>query len=203
MSGERLLMIFAKNPRPGEVKTRLAESVGDRRARSIYLRLLRRTRRVASRTEADRQIWFSRPPTESERWPRSRFVERLQEGDNLGSRMRNAFREAFEEGYGRVVIIGSDCPGLNTDHLEEAFEKLGAHQAVLGPSADGGYYLLGMNRFYPGLFDGIPWSTGRVLEKTLGKTESLGLEIHRLPQLNDVDTEADWQEARRTFPFLR
>lgn len=203
MSGERLLMIFAKNPRPGEVKTRLAETVGDRRARSIYLRLLGRTRRVASRADADRQIWFNRLPDESERWPPSRFVERLQEGKNLGSRMRNAFREAFEEGYGRVVIIGSDCPGLRSDHIEEAFEKLGTHQAVLGPSADGGYYLLGTNRFYPGLFDGIPWSSARVLEETLGKADSLGLKVYRLRKLNDVDTEADWREARRKFPFLR
>lgn len=203
MSGRRLLMVFARNPRPGRVKSRLAETMGNKRALEIYHRLLDHTRRVALEVEADRQVWFTRPAGGGEHWPEEEFERRLQRGDGLGARMLSAFREAFRSGYGRVVVIGSDCADLRAGHLRRAFRELREHPVVLGPSADGGYYLLGTSRFLPSLFRGVEWGTERVLDRTLETARVSGLQVARLTELNDVDTESDWIAARERNDFLR
>ncbi len=116
----------------------------------------------------------------------------LPQGDGpLGVRMRAAFRAAFASGARRVVVVGSDLPELSTALLRRAFECLEAREAVVGPARDGGYYLLGLARPLPGIFEGIAWSTPGVLAATLQRLRATGVEPALLEELADVDVAAD------------
>jgi rSAM/selenodomain-associated transferase 1 len=192
---DNLLLIFIKNPEPGKVKTRLAATVGPQKAYQIYLKLLSLTIDAASQADADRQVWYSSYIDSEDFISESTFVKKAQSGEDLGARMLYAFESGFNEGYKNIVIIGSDCPGVNPALLEQAFSELREHDLVIGPSADGGYYLLGMKNLYKTLFGEIDWSTERVLEQTLEKANSLSLSVTCLPELNDIDTVEDLEKA--------
>lgn len=194
MSNPRLLIIFVKNQVKGKVKTRLAETVGNEQALRIYKKLTDYTYSVADAVDTDRQVWYSDFIAIDDVWDESErvYAKKLQEGSDLGERMKGSFRQAFNDGYKRVVIIGSDCAEVTPEILADAYRELEEHDLIIGPSEDGGYYLLGMNKFYKRLFDDIPWSTASVLPQTLKTAKELNLAIHFLPELNDVDTEEDW-----------
>lgn len=194
MSNPRLLIIFVKNQVKGKVKTRLAETVGNEQALRIYKKLIDYTGSVADAVNADRQVWYSDFIAKDDVWNESErvYAKKLQEGSGLGERMYYAFNNAFENGYQKVVIIGSDCAELAADLISETYQRLEDNDLVIGPSEDGGYYLLAMNKCYRQLFDGIHWSTPQVLPQTLEIARGLDLSIHLLPELNDVDTEEDW-----------
>ena len=200
MTEENLLLIFIKNPEPGKVKTRLAATVGPEKACQIYLKLLSLTIDTAMEVDADRQVWYSSYIDSEDSISETDFKKRKQVGKNLGARMLHAFKSGFKEGYDNIVIIGSDCPDVNPVLFEQAFNELSEYDLVIGPSADGGYYLLGMNKLQPELFRDIDWSTERVLKQTLEKAKSISLSVASLPELNDIDTiedleKADWDEA--------
>ena len=200
MTEENLLLIFIKNPEPGKVKTRLAATVGPEKAYQIYLKLLSLTIDTAMEVDADRQVWYSSYIDSEDSISETDFKKRKQVGKNLGAKMLHAFKSGFKEGYDNIVIIGSDCPDVNPVLLEQAFNELSEYDLVIGPSADGGYYLLGMNKLQPELFRDIDWSTERVLKQTLEKAKSISLSVASLPELNDIDTiedleKADWDEA--------
>lgn len=195
MKKEHLLMIFVKNPEKGKVKTRLAKSVGDLEALLVYKKLLYYTVQVASGVPVSRQIWYSSFIDYKDSIDQGVFEKRLQEGDDLGARMKKAFARAFDEGFDRVLIIGSDCPGLTEEVILNAFNVLDSHQVVIGPSEDGGYYLLGMRKFIPDLFADVNWSTETVYEKTVETVKNLGLSYSTLPVLNDIDTAADLRDS--------
>ena len=108
-------------------------------------------------------------------------------------RMEAAFQEAFDAGANKVLIIGSDCPELSGEILEQAFELLDQHDFVLGPVPDGGYYLLGMRHLEPAVFRDIVWSTETVGAKTLEKIADLGKTVVLLPMLDDIDEAEDWK----------
>lgn len=194
-----LLIVFIKNPQKGRVKTRLAQSVGEERALEIYKKLLDHTRKVARDVAVNKQVWYSQFIPENDAWDKAQFEKKLQRGGNLGERMQNAFREAFTEDYSKVVIIGSDCAEITAEIIDQAYRKLEDYDLVVGPSADGGYYLLGMNHFYPELFDDIAWSTSDVLSATLEKAAKLNLSSALLPKLNDVDNRKDWLAVKDKF----
>src|SRR5699024_6521982 len=137
------------NLQKGKVKTRLAETIGEARALDIYRELLTITKSVVEPLEIARQVWYSDYIDEDDLWPGVAYEKRVQEGKNLGMRMQMAFRRAFGSGFEKVIIIGSDCAEISTSLLRQAFDRLNNHGAVIGPAADGGYYLLGTNRFYP------------------------------------------------------
>ncbi|MDZ7772486.1 MAG: TIGR04282 family arsenosugar biosynthesis glycosyltransferase [Balneolaceae bacterium] len=202
MREERLLMVFAKRPEAGRVKTRLAEEVGEKKAVEIYRRLLARTREVCLEVPVRRQAWFDGDLGEESPWGPPHFECRVQPEGDLGARMSHAFRMAEEEGPRQALLIGSDCADLRADHLRRAFEALERHDLVLGPASDGGYWLVGARAWHPELFRGIPWSTSDVLARTLQKAESLGLRTRRLEELGDVDTAENWQRARRRHDYL-
>jgi rSAM/selenodomain-associated transferase 1 len=189
---EETLLIFIKNPVLGRVKTRLAATLGAEAALAAYQELLAYTRAVATRTTCRRRLYYSDYLPEADEWPADCFEKHLQAGADLGRRMANAFKSAFEAGADRVLIIGSDCPGITPAILAEGFEALRARDFVLGPSTDGGYYLLGMRRFQASLFEGIAWSSPTVCAETLLRMEALGGDCRMLPALTDIDTEADW-----------
>ena len=191
----KVLLIFIKNPELGKVKTRLAKSIGDDKALQVYKELLEKTISVAKRTDARRQVWYSSFIDYEDEITTDKFEKYLQSGSNLGERMKNAFQQVFEEGVERAVIIGSDCPSLNKKIVKNAFDRLKENDLVIGPSEDGGYYLLGMNRYYEALFEDIEWSTESVLESTLQKAESNRLKVFQLPILNDIDNLEDLKRS--------
>lgn len=195
----RALLIFIKNPEKGTVKTRLSQTVGEGKALQIYQKLLAYTRGVTADVEADRLLWYSDFVPEQDDWKESEFTKKVQRGASLGKRMSHAFATAFDEGYERAVIIGSDCAQIKPDHIEQAYQKLQNFDVVVGPSRDGGYYLLGMKKYRPALFENKAWSTENVLAQTLEECSKLGLRYHLLETLNDVDTEADWNKVKDQF----
>lgn len=199
MSSEELLLVFVKNSRKGRVKTRLADSVGHDEAMQIYQKLLRYTRDILAPLKTDTQVWYSQYIPLNDLWDTIGAEKRTQQGKNLGERMRHAFERAFDEGYERVVIIGSDCAELTTNTVRRAFEELQEHNTVIGPSEDGGYYLLGMDQLVEELFEDKTWSTETVFQETIDDIEALGLSCHQLPEYNDVDTIEDWEKVKVRF----
>lgn len=197
MNHDSLLMIFARNPEIGKVKTRLAKTIGDEKALMIYLKLLEHTHAVANPVFADKAIFYSSRVQEFDILDYYKFPKFLQKGDSLGERMERAFGQAFGQHYEKVVIIGSDCYELSTEIIEDAFTALDNHNVVLGPAHDGGYYLLGMDRHYPHLFKDKKWSTSDVLLDTILDLKKLKLSYQMLPTLSDVDEEKDLGELRK------
>lgn len=192
---ESLLMIFIKNPVFGKVKTRLAEEIGEEKALHIYRRLLKLTRDITQNMNCDLQLWYSDFKSNDDIWEEGDYQKKVQYGKDLGDRMKNAFKEAFNSGYKRTVIIGSDCAQLKEKYLEQAFHELGASDMVIGPSQDGGYYLLGMNFPALELFDDKNWSSDTVYDDTISQMKREGYSFSRLPVLNDIDTLRDLKKS--------
>jgi hypothetical protein len=191
---EKKLIVFLKAPRPGEVKTRLAETLGAEAACAAYRRLL--TTLLENLAALERvELCFS--PSEAGRevqpWARPGWSLAEQGAGDLGERLQRAFQRAFHAGAGRVVILGSDCPEVAAADIDDAWAALSAHDVVLGPATDGGYWLIGLRAARPELFQGISWSTSEVLRQTLDRIREAGLRAHLLRELSDIDAEADWR----------
>ncbi len=197
MNHDSLLMIFAKNPELGKVKTRLAKTIGNEKALMIYVKLLEHTHAVADRVFADKAVFYSDKVQEFDILDYYKFPKFLQKGKDLGERMERAFGQAFAQDYDKVVIIGSDCIEITTEIIEDALTALDDHNVVIGPALDGGYYLLGMDRHYPHLFKGKAWSTPDVLLDTILDIKKLKLSYSLLPTLSDVDEEKDLGVLRK------
>lgn len=188
---EGVLILFVKHPEEGKVKTRLAKTVGAPLAVRIYEGLLERTRSQIVSLSVDIQVHYGEQPVAGDAWEAEGYARFAQQGSDLGARMRHAFRQAFAQGYSKVIIIGSDCYQLTRAHLEEAFQALDQMSAVLGPSTDGGYYLLGMNKLLPAVFENKSWSTESVAEDTRSDFRKEGFGWKELEPLTDIDTEND------------
>jgi rSAM/selenodomain-associated transferase 1 len=182
------LIVFVRKPELGKVKTRLARETGTQKALEIYNRLLQHTFELASPLPCDKYT-FVTEKQDTAFW--DGFYEEVQQGDDLGMRMHNAFDTLFERGYKKLVIIGSDCPQLDTPRVQQAFDLLNEYDIVTGPAADGGYYLLGMKNLHPDLFQNKKWSTGTVFADTMQDIERLQLKHAVLPVLSDVDELKD------------
>ncbi len=189
---QHTLLIFIRNPQLGQVKTRLARTVGAPEALRIYRILLEKTRLAAQDVAAQRLLWYSDIVDLQDDWSNVDFDKRIQHTGDLGERMEAAFRTAFAEGATKALIIGSDCPELTGAMLQQAFDALDHADFVIGPVPDGGYYLLGMKQLESALFYDIEWSTATVRAVTLEKIRAAGRAYALLPMLADVDTEADW-----------
>ncbi|MCS5489530.1 TIGR04282 family arsenosugar biosynthesis glycosyltransferase [Algoriphagus limi] len=190
------IIIFQKNPEKGRVKTRLAADIGEDQALEVYLKLCETCYKTCNSYPADKFLFFD-SYLPSENIPGTEgFHYQIQEIGNLGNKMNEAIQRILAKGYEKVVLIGTDCPELTSEHLKQAFEYLESHELVLGPALDGGYYLIGMKRPRPELFKGIPWSTNEVLEKTIKKCTSIGLSYKSLTELSDLDTLDDWNRLK-------
>ena len=132
-------------------------------------------------------------------WEKPNYAKAVQQGMDLGERMHNAFAAGFADQYRSICIIGSDCYELTPAIINSAFLVLKQQEVVLGPATDGGYYLLGMNNFYPDLFRNINWSTASVLAQTLQAAENNKLKVAFLPTLTDVDEEKDLVTMPKNF----
>jgi rSAM/selenodomain-associated transferase 2/rSAM/selenodomain-associated transferase 1 len=199
-SAARAVIVFCKYPVAGHVKTRLAESIGGEEAIRVYRRMVRHTLRVTRgmRSRAQVLLFFSPPEAmdSMREWlGRSHRYVPQSDGD-LGDRMSQAFEYANRHGHGRTLIVGTDCPGLLPSHLDQAFAALQNHDVVIGPTEDGGYFLIGSSRPHPALFRDIAWSTGSVCRQTLKIAESESLRVAKLDTLRDVDTIEDLNHYR-------
>lgn len=186
-----LLIIFYRNPKTGKVKTRLAATLGDQKALEIFRKLSLHTKIITENLQVEKIVFYSDSIDLMDIWSNATYLKALQRGEDLGEKMKYAFEAAFETGYTSVCIIGTDCYELTSGIIERGFEALKSADAVIGPARDGGYYLLGMNRLHPEVFQNKSWSTETVFRETLADFESLGLKYVILPVLRDVDTEDD------------
>src|SRR5512138_1785704 len=217
-SGARTLVIMAKEPVPGEVKTRMVPPLTHAEAASLYEALLLDTAGLvaglegvlggAAHSPASAGTWFRGALPDG-------FLVLPQPNGDLGHRLATLFAALFDDGGGPVCLMNSDGPDLPANHLRDAFRLLEAGaEAVFGPNPDGGYYLVGLRRPVPELFERIPWSTPRVLGSSLARAQRLGLEVALLPSWPDIDTHEDlaaawgrWEGAvnppRRSLDFAR
>ena len=185
------IIIFVKNPILGHVKTRLAQGIGKEKALEVYKYLMAHTREVALDLDVKRNLFYDTEIIANDNWSPAAFDKHLQSSGDLGNRMADAFEQSFEEGAQKVIIIGSDCQDLNSYIVKKAFEFLDKSDVVIGPTFDGGYYLLGMNSFHPELFEGVNWSTETVYKETIEICEKSNLTVQNLPVLSDVDYKED------------
>jgi len=187
------IIVFAKNPTPGKVKTRLGSVLGLEAAADLYGALLIDTLLRCSQSDAALRLYLS-PTTEPISTTVAPFDEKRlrQRGSSLGPRMKHAFEDTFDEGYGPIVIIGSDHPTLPLSIIEHAFTELRRPDTVvIGPSHDGGYYLLGLSEPSGVLFDDMTYSHPDVFVQTVARARSAGLSVATLEPWYDVDTAQD------------
>lgn len=190
---DNILIIFVKYPRPGFVKTRLAKTIGEEKAALLY-RLF--VEAISERTKdiSFKRFVFYHPSEEKELvrdWLGNGFKFYPQKGDTLGERLSNAFRFTFGRGAQRVIAIGTDSPSIDKTVILNAFEELKDTQCVLGPSLDGGYYLIGLSFFKKGLFEEIRWGTSKVFEQTINRLKEMGLRYELLNKSFDIDHYKD------------
>ena len=188
------LIIFVRNPVLGQVKTRLAKDIGDERALAIYLQLLQHTLEITRGLSFRKFIYYADEVSDYDLWSVPGYTKRKQNGNDLGERMLNSFKELFDQGFTRIIIIGSDCLQLQTENLQEAVALLESNVAVIGPASDGGYYLLGLTKLYPELFLNKPWSTDQVFAKTIDDFNNQGITYALLKELSDIDDISDLEE---------
>ncbi len=200
-SSERALIIFTRNPELGKVKTRLAQKTGDRIALDIYKYLLAHTVEITRKIKADKYVFYSEEIIDNDLWDDGVYRKKLQQGDQLGGRMKNAFEQLFRLGYRNVMIIGSDIYELQQLHIEQAFETLENNDMVIGPAKDGGYYLLGMNSFLPAIFEIGNWGGNTVFEDTMKAAAKARVCV--LSERNDVDNFEDICDVEAFQPFLK
>ena len=199
------LICFLKFPQPGGVKTRLAEDFGDENAASLYEALAERViTEVFPLHERYDLILCVDPGHDLEAyqdWIGEQWSFWFQpEEEDLGGRMNAAVQRALDEGYGRVILIGSDCVGLSETLIGETFDKLDDHDFLIGPSTDGGYYLLALKADDPWLFLNMPWSTPDVLPFTIDRIEARDLKFQLLDEKIDIDTIEDLARFREQLP---
>ncbi len=184
-----LLIIFTRNPELGKCKTRLAATVGDVAALEIYKFLLNHTVAITKDLAVEKQVHYSIKVRENDIWNEAIFKKKVQRGDDLGARMQFAFEEGFDEGFERIIIIGSDMYDLNGNDIHAAFSALENHNFVIGPAEDGGYYLLGMTKMKRELFRNKTWGTNTVLHDTI--CDLADESVEKLPIRNDIDYYED------------
>jgi rSAM/selenodomain-associated transferase 1 len=188
-NNKNLLLIFTRNPELGKAKTRLAKTVGDETALEIYKFLLRKTRDISLEVTSDKAVYYSVKVREHDIWDSKIYQKHQQIGQDLGIRMLHAFKNGFDAGYEKVMIIGSDLYDLTSQNIENAFIQLNTNDVVIGPAEDGGYYLLGMNSLHPKIFKNKVWGTASVRKDTLD--DLISKKVKLLEIMNDIDIYED------------
>ena len=195
-----LLLVFCKNPVLGKVKTRLAASIGEQKALDIYQALLQKTAQVLFDVAIEIQLYYSSYIDDNDIFQKNSITKKVQSGDDLGIRMANAFNEGFST-HSPIVIIGTDLWTLNVLDIQKAFEAFKTHKTVIGPSADGGYYLLGLQEFIPNLFEEKKWGSPTVLTDTLNELKKE--DVYLLEEKNDIDTYNDLKDHPELMQLLK
>src|SRR5690606_38151562 len=201
MTTDTLLIIFTRNPDLGKVKTRLANRIGPEKALEVYQILLKKTATVTQAISTDKWVYYTPMILEEDLWDTAYFDKKVQQGKDLGERMRNAFMDGFSAGYKRVVLIGSDLYQLAPRDLEMAFEKLLNHELGFGPATHGGYYLIGLKRIFPDIVKNKEWGDNTVLRDTLQPFKSHDVAL--LNQYNDIDIYDDLKQHQVFQKYLK
>ncbi|MFN0085747.1 MAG: TIGR04282 family arsenosugar biosynthesis glycosyltransferase [Blastocatellia bacterium] len=205
------LVIMAKAPREGEVKTRLLGVLTAEDARQLYIAFLGDTFALMEELMDERAalslaLCYT-PAGEEEAFEEIEREGSLmipQRGQALGERLRNCFTDLFGMGFDSVIVLGADSPTLPGELIYDAFDCLEKDEdIVLGPTADGGYYLIGMRALHPPLFENIPWSTGGVFAATTQRAAAAGLHVIELPEWYDVDTPEDLERLKQELRDTR
>ena len=190
------LIIFTRYPEPGKTKTRMIPVLGAHGAAQLQRVMTEATLKIAQEVELKRclslVIYFTGGSlTLMQQWLGKDLTYFVQSQGDLGEKLQSALLDSHNHRISKVVFIGVDCPDLNTEILNQAFADLDTSDVVIGPAVDGGYYLIGLSRFLPELFDGITWGTDVVFTQTQKIAQSLGLVVSYLPILRDVDRPED------------
>ena len=192
------LLFFVKNPERGEVKTRLAATLGQKVARDIYRCFILDMLSALERTGFRITICYYPGDAldDLKRVIGEGYAFKSQHGADLGERMARSTSDAFAQGFDRAIVIGSDIPDLPGAFIKESFDALETYDSVIGPAFDGGYYLIGFKQesFLPEAFDGIEWGTDMVLTQTLGILGDHQRTAYLLPPLRDMDTVEDLRD---------
>ena len=191
------IIIFARYPNKGKVKTRLAKEIGEESALEFYKSCAENTFAECKKLKSEKTLLYLfysdvKDKTLVAKWAGFDFVFIPQTGTTLGEKMKNAFEEVFSNGAKKAVIIGTDVPDINSEIIKDSCDILNCADSVIGPSADGGYYLLGMKKTYNFLFDDIKWSTHSVFAETCNQIVKNKLTFFVLPKLIDIDTKDDF-----------
>ncbi len=193
------ILVFARTPVPGRVKTRLIPALGAMGAARLHRELVRHTLQEAAAAGAERlELWITGEDSGEELATLATAAGarlRRQTGVDLGARMAAALADAIGRG-GPALVVGSDCPWLDAATLARAGTELASRDAVLGPAVDGGYVLLGMHRVEPSLFANVPWGTDRVLGITRERLAALGWDWEELEPRSDIDRPGDLGRLR-------
>ncbi len=201
------LIVFAKYPLAGQVKTRLGAQIGMARAAELYRSFLERTFALCQQCPGAPAVFVAFEPAHRAAAFRTlvppEFALFPQQGDDLGTRLRAAFTRVSEKGAQRMVALGSDSPTLPPTYLELALCALAHRDLALGPAEDGGYYLIGLRRPQPRLFEGIAWSTRAVFAQTQKRAAELGLSCEVLPAWYDIDDRRSLERAVRDVDDIR
>jgi uncharacterized protein len=185
---KQLLIIFVKNIKLGKVKTRLAKTIGDEAAFEVYKELVSLTENATNNLSFHKRIYFSDAVIET-KWQND--FKTIQSGIDLGERMKNAFADGFNLGYEDIILIGSDLPDISNTIIENGIKALQKREVVFGPALDGGYYLIGMSKLNPSIFEDKPWSQSNLLDVTLNELNKNNIGFSLLEVLNDIDTYED------------
>ena len=194
MGNDSCLILYSRYPQAGNTKTRLIPHLGPVSAANLQRRMTEHmTGQMRSLSPTiDLEIHFSGGRhAQMKDWLGNDFIYQPQTFGELGTKLHRSFINQFRTGKTRVVVIGSDCPQITTAHLKQAFQQLESHDLVLGPAADGGYYLIGLSQPQPNLFLDIPWGTEHVFEQTSAIATQLNLSTALLEQLHDIDRPED------------
>jgi rSAM/selenodomain-associated transferase 1 len=188
------LIIFIKTPIPGLVKTRLQPDLAEEESAELYSAFLKDLDKKFESSD-DFICWYAVSPENFDANILEQIVHFdkyfLQVGVDLGERMHNAFQTLFSKGYEKIVLIGSDLPTISVDIVSQALQGLETKDCVIGPSKDGGYYLIALSKLYSDLFKDLPWSTSLVLEKTIELLDKNGLTYKLLAEYEDIDTHKE------------
>lgn len=193
------IIIFIKNPDLGRVKKRLAKSLGDDRALEVYREMLEHTQLITKSLSTDKFLYYDRAIDKNDAWPNDIYIKKKQSGAIMANRINNAFKEVFKLGYEHVVIIGSDCLELDERIIRLAFRQLEHFDSVLGPTKDGGFYLLGMNQLYTDIFKVQGWGTSQLTPRVLRFIENLNKTYFMLSELAGVVIVADLNRSEKSL----
>jgi len=209
-NSNRALILFTKYPESGKVKTRLISAIGAEKATKLHKILTEKTLNTLKNFKNSLSNNIAKPNTDififfegtkeikMREWLGTDFYYVMQHGHDLGERMMNAFDYVFKKCYKKAIIVGSDCPELDTDILDDAFNNLDNYDVVFGKALDGGYYLIALKQVISEIFADIAWSTSEVLEKTLNICDNHNYRYYLAKTLSDIDTYDDLKK----FPEL-
>ncbi|MBW4891663.1 TIGR04282 family arsenosugar biosynthesis glycosyltransferase [Mucilaginibacter sp. HMF5004] len=188
------IIIFIKNPDLGRVKKRLAQTIGDEIALEVYHQMLAHARQITKALSVDKFLYYDREAVTNDAWPDDVYQKKLQTGATMSLRVDAAFKELFNLGYEHVVIIGSDCLDLDERIIRLAFRQLDHFDTVLGPTRDGGSYLLGMAEYLPEVFKVAGWGTANLSAELLKAIQHGKRTCFKLSELSSITTVEDLTE---------